>query len=141
MDDIDSKLMALLAENARAPVAILARDLQLARTTVQARIERLERRGLITGYTIRRGQAARAGLRATVLISVEPRMGASVLARLKSLPDVTSAHTTTGRFDMIATLQAPTSEALDITLDHIGAAKGVKSLESLVHLTTKFDRR
>lgn len=141
MDDIDTKLMALLAQNARMPVAILARDLKLARTTVQARIERLERRGHISGYTIRRGQAGQAGLRATVLIAVEPRMGASVLARLQSLPDVTSVHTTTGRFDMIATLQAPTSEALDITLDHIGAAKGVRSLESLVQLTTKFDRR
>lgn len=140
MDDIDRQLLNLLAEDARAPVATLARSLGLARTTVQARMERLERQGHIAGYTIRRGAAARAPLRATVLISIEPRAGPTVLGRLRSLPDVRSVHTTTGRFDLIAQLEAQSSEALDDTLDRIGEAKGVKSSESLVHLSTKFDR-
>lgn len=140
MDKIDQQLMNLLAEDGRAPVATLARRLDLARTTVQARMERLERHGHIAGYTIRRGSAARAPLRATVLISIEPRSGPTVLARLKSLPDVTRVHTTTGRFDLIAQIDAKSSEALDDTLDRIGEAKGVKSSESLVHLSTKFDR-
>lgn len=140
MDEIDVKLLALLAENARAPVATLARELDLARTTVQARIERLERQGQIAGYTIRRGTAARAALRATVLITIEPRTGPAVLARLKSLPDVKRVHTTSGRFDLIVTLEAPSTETLDIALDRIGEAKGVKSSESLIHLSTKIDR-
>ncbi|TNF18493.1 MAG: Lrp/AsnC family transcriptional regulator [Rhodobacteraceae bacterium] len=140
MDETDAKLLALLAENARAPVATLARQLDLARTTVQARIERLERMGQIAGYTIRRGAAARAALRATVLITIEPRSGPAVLARLKSLPDVKRVHTTSGRFDLIATLEAPSTEALDLALDHIGEAKGVKSSESLIHLSTRIDR-
>lgn len=140
MDEIDVKLLALLAENARAPVATLARELDLARTTVQARIERLERHGQIAGYTIRRGTAARAALRATVLITIEPRTGPAVLARLKSLPDVKRVHTTSGRFDLIVTLEAPSTESLDIALDRIGEAKGVKSSESLIHLSTKIDR-
>lgn len=140
MDETDVKLLALLAENARAPVATLARDLDLARTTVQARIERLERQGQIAGYTIRRGAAARTALRATVLITIEPRTGPAVLARLKSLPDVKRVHTTSGRFDLIVTLEAVSTEALDIALDRIGEAKGVKSSESLIHLSTKIDR-
>lgn len=139
-DEIDARLLALLSEDARAPVATLARKLTLARTTVQARIERLERSGHIAGYTIRKGRAARPLLRATVLISIEPRSGPAVLTRLKALPNVTLVHTTTGRFDMIAMVEASSSETLDETLDHIGAAKGVRSSESLVHLSTKIDR-
>lgn len=140
IDETDRKLLALLAENARCPVATLARRLNLARTTVQARIERLESRGVIAGYTLRLGQPMRASIRATVLISIEPRSQPTVMARLRALPVVEQVHTTTGRFDLIATLTAPTTEALDTTLDSIAEAKGVRNSESLIHLTTKIDR-
>ena len=79
-------------------------------------------------------------MRATVLISIEPRSGPAVLARLKVLSGVEQVHTTSGRWDLIALLSAPTTEALDDTLDDIGAAKGVRSSESLIHLSTKIDR-
>ncbi len=140
IDETDSRLIALLSENARAPVSTLARKLSLARTTVQARIERLETSGAIAGYTIRKGALSRPPLRATVLISIEPRSGPAVLARLSALPNVEQVHTTSGRWDLIATLSAPDTETLDRTLDEIGAAKGVKGSESLIHLSTKIDR-
>lgn len=140
LDDTDRTLLSLLAENARLPVAILARRLGLARTTVQARIERLETQGVIAGYTIRTGQHLRPLIRATALVSIEPRAGPAVLARLRSLPEVETAHTTTGRFDLIIQIAAPSTEALDATLDSIGTTKGVRSSESLIHLTTRIDR-
>ncbi|WP_296764324.1 Lrp/AsnC family transcriptional regulator [Sediminimonas sp.] len=139
-DETDAALMALLAENARLPVATLARRLGLARTTVQARIDRLEAGGAIAGYTLRRGAQARPPLHATALLSVEPRAGAAVLARLKTLSQVKRVHTASGRFDMIVELAADSTAALDETLDRIGEAKGVRSSESLIHLSTKLDR-
>ncbi|ARE82589.1 Transcriptional regulator, AsnC family protein [Roseovarius sp. EC-HK134] len=139
-DETDRALIALLQENARLPVATLARRLGLARTTVQARLERLENAGIITGYSVRLSQSARPALRATALVSIEPRSGPAVLARLKSLPQVRRVHTTSGRFDLIVTLEAETTEALDETLDRIGEAKGVRGSESLIHLSTKLDR-
>ena len=140
IDETDAALMGLLAENARLPVATLARRLGLARTTVQARIERLESTGAIAGYTLRRGARARPPLHATALLSVEPRAGAAVLARLKTLPQVTRVHTTSGRFDMIVNLAADSTEVLDDTLDRIGETRGVRSSESLIHLSTRLDR-
>lgn len=140
IDDTDQKLIALLEENARAPVSALARRMGLARTTVQARLDRLENTGVITGYAVQLNDQARAALRATVLVSIEPRSGPTVLARLKSLPDVRRVHTTSGRWDLVVTLQAATTEALDDTLDRIGEAKGVRSSESLIHLSTKLRR-
>ncbi|ETX27411.1 Lrp/AsnC family transcriptional regulator [Roseivivax isoporae] len=141
IDETDAELMRLLAGNARLPVATLARRLGLARTTVQARIERLERDGAIAGYTLRRGAAARAAIRATVLVSIEPRAAAGVLTRLRALRGVEACHTTSGRFDMILEVAADSTAELDRTLDEIGDAQGVRGSESLIHLTTKIDRR
>ena len=55
LDETDCKLLALLRTNAREPVASLARSLDMARSTVQERLERLEKAGTIAGYTIREG--------------------------------------------------------------------------------------
>ena len=140
IDETDQALITLLGENARAPVALLARKLGLARTTVQARLDRLETSGTIQGYSVRLNPSARAPLRATALVSIEPRSAPAVLSRLNSLREVRRVHTTSGRFDLIVTLEAATTERLDETLDRIGEAKGVRSSESLIHLSTKLDR-
>ncbi|MEM9581399.1 MAG: Lrp/AsnC family transcriptional regulator [Pseudomonadota bacterium] len=140
IDDKDTQLIALLRRDARAPVSSLARDLGLARTTVQARIERLERQGYITGYTLREGRNAQPMLQATALLSIEPRSGPAVLTVLKSLPQVETVHTVSGRVDLIVTLAASDTQTLDRVLDEIGTTRGVQSSESLIHLTTKIDR-
>ncbi len=140
LDDTDRILISLLKDNARTPVATLARRLGLARTTVQARLERLEGSGAIQGYTLRLNPSLQAPLRATALLSIEPRSAPAILAQLEILPSVRSVHTTSGRFDLIISLEAQTTEALDETLDRIGESKGVKGSESLIHLSTKLDR-
>lgn len=140
IDATDTQLLTLLRDNARTPVAELARALGLARTTVQARIERLENTGVITGYTLRASAATRPTLCATVLVSIEPRSAPAVLDRLRSLPGVETVHTTSGRFDLLVRITAATTSELDATLDRIGEARGVHSSESLIHLTTKIDR-
>ncbi|MEP2533920.1 MULTISPECIES: Lrp/AsnC family transcriptional regulator [Roseobacteraceae] len=140
LDEIDHKLLSLLSENARAPVATLARQLTLARTTVQTRIDRLEQSGAIAGYTVTLGAAARPRIRATALVSIELRAGPSVLQKLKTLAAVETVHTCSGRVDLIVQLAADTTTELDETLDKIGETKGVRSSESLIHLSTKLNR-
>ncbi len=142
MDETDRTILALLNENARMPVALLARRLGLARSTVQARLERLETRGIIKGYALRLGTAAgKEKIRATVLISIEPRATPAVLSRLKKLVQIRAAHTASGRFDMVLEIAADSTDELDKTLDSIGEIDGVKSSESLIHLSTRIDRR
>ena len=141
MDETDESLLSLLKGNARLPVASLAQTLGLARSTVQSRLERLERRGVIAGYTVRVGpEATRSTIHATALLQIEPRSLPTVLSRLKALPEVARVHTTSGRFDLIVRLAAASTRALDAALDAIGEAPGVKSSESLVHLSTRIDR-
>mgnify|MGYP000397722223 CR=1 FL=1 len=141
MDDLDRALILQLQANARLPLATLARRLGVARTTVQARLERLETAGSIAGYTIKLGrEAAQPLIRASVLVSIEPRNQAAILSRLRAIPEVERAYTTSGRFDLLLQVSAPTTEQLDAVLDGIGALPGVKSSESLIHLTTRIDR-
>ena len=87
------------------------------------------------------GDAARGDrIRATVLISIEPRSTPAVLARLKTLTQVEAAHTASGRWDMVLQLAAPSTALLDEVLDAIGEIDGVKGSESLIHLSTRIDR-
>ena len=141
MDEIDRSILALLGADARMSVALLARRLKVARSTIQARLERLETTGIIGGYTLKLGEAARQGrIRASILLSIEARAQAGIVTRLKSIPEVERAITTSGRFDLLLQIAAPNTQVLDQVLDEIGTITGVLSSESLIHLSTKIDR-
>ncbi len=141
MDDLDRNILGLLGADARMSVATLARRLKVARSTIQARLERLETTGIIAGYTLKLGEEARQGrLRASVLLTIEPRSQAAILSRLKSIAEVERVFTTSGRFDLLMQIAAPNTQVLDQVLDQIGALTGVKSSESLIHLSTRIDR-
>lgn len=141
MDDLDRGIVAQLSQDARMSVAVLARRLKVARSTVQARLERLESSGAIAGYTLRLGDCARQGrIRATCLLAIEPRSQSAIIARLRALPEVEQVHTTSGRVDLLLHLAAESTSQLDDVLDHIGGLTGVRSSESLIHLSTKLDR-
>lgn len=140
-DTIDQNLLALLRANAREPVAVLARKLNLARSTVQERIERLERRGIIAGYTIRQGVShADRQILAHVMISVDPKMAASVTSDLKKMPEVRTLAAISGTYDLMAELEAETTARIDAVLDAIGHLKGVQKTMSSIVLSVKFER-
>jgi DNA-binding Lrp family transcriptional regulator len=141
MDDLDQRLLAALAADSSTSTSRLARRFKVARSTVQARIERMESNGTIAGYTVKLGNVALARrIKATVLANIEPRETAGVVQRLRALPEVEIVHTTTGRFDLILQVAADTTTALDEVLDKVGMIPGVRGSESLIQLTTKFDR-
>ncbi|MBM3615840.1 MAG: Lrp/AsnC family transcriptional regulator [Alphaproteobacteria bacterium] len=141
MDDVDRNILTLLGADARMSVATLARRLKVARSTIQARLERLETSGIIAGYTLKLGEAGRQGrLRASVLLTIEPRSQAAILTRLKGINEVERVFTTSGRFDLLLQVAASNTQVLDSVLDQIGALTGVKSSESLIHLSTRLDR-
>ena len=141
MDDLDDHLLARLRDNARAPVAELARALGLSRTTVQSRLARLERSGIIAGYAVRLAGAYEEGrVHAFIMLTVEPKQAAAVTAALKRLPGVRRLQSVSGPFDMIATVEAAGVAEMDAVIDEIGSVKGVERTNSSIVLSTKFDR-
>ena len=137
IDDTDRELLALLRQDARMPVATLAAKLKVARGTVQNRMKRLEREGVIVGYTVRvKPQAEAHRIRALMTIVVEGNRGAEVLHALRGHPNVTGLHSTNGRWDLIAELRAESLEAFDRALGNIRLIDGIASTETSLLLST-----
>src|SRR5256885_1947938 len=112
--DADRALIALLRENARASTAELARRLGVSRTTLQSRIERLERRGIIAGYRVALSEDyEKSQVRAHILVIAAPKLSSRVEAALRGMPSVRTLHSVSGNFDLIAIVEAPTIHALD----------------------------
>ena len=140
-DDTDARLIDLLRANARMPIAVLARRLGVARSTVQGRLERLERSGLIRGYTVQLAPAVGARqVQAHAMIAVEPQQQALVERTLRAMPAVTTLLTVSGSYDLIAMLAAESTEALDAALDELRECPGVKSTTTSVVLSKRFER-
>ena len=140
-DQTDRDLIALLQADARAPTADLARRLGIARTTVVARLARLQRDGVIAGFTTRLGtDAARPSVMAHVGITLEPRRGRDVQTRLHKLVEVTQLYSVSGEFDLIAVLRADSTARLDALLDRIRDIDGVLKTNTSVVLSVRIDR-
>lgn len=140
-DALDQDLLALLAVTARASTADLARALKVARTTIVARLARLEREGIVSGYTVRlRQDLAQQGLSAFVGITVQPRAGADVVKLLLRFPEVKQLDSVSGQFDYMALLRAESAERLDALLDRIRALEGVQQTTTSVVLSRRIDR-
>ena len=141
MTENDRKLIALLRANAREPTASLARKLGLARSTVQERIARLEREGLIKGYTVRVSEEAEARkLRAIVMMTADAKQADRVASELKKMSEVRSLSAVSGAYDMIAVVETDTPARMDAMLDRIGRAHGVARTVSSIILSEKFSR-
>ncbi|RMF09221.1 MAG: Lrp/AsnC family transcriptional regulator [Alphaproteobacteria bacterium] len=141
MDDTDRKLITLLEADARQPTAVLARKLGLSRSTVQDRMRRLERRGIIGGYTIRlNDEFARRLITAHVMISVNPKFADRVVHALKQMAGLRALHAVSGVYDLIALIRAETTMEIDAMLDEIGAIDGIDKTVSSIVLSTKFER-
>ncbi|AZO54372.1 Lrp/AsnC family transcriptional regulator [Mesorhizobium sp. M8A.F.Ca.ET.208.01.1.1] len=137
----DRELLDLLGENARAPVASLAKKLGLSRTTVQARLDRLEREGVIAGYNVRLSDAYQSGLaKAHVMITLAPKVLSQVCVSLQAIHGVKSLHSVSGTFDLIAVLEAPSISELDQLVDGIGMIDGVERTLSSIIMSTRLSR-
>ncbi|GAB2515909.1 Lrp/AsnC family transcriptional regulator [Lysobacter humi (ex Lee et al. 2017)] len=140
-NESDEALLSVLRENARASTAQIARRLGLSRTTVQSRIDRLERDGVIAGYTVRVADGVERGyIRAHIMITVLPRHMAAVSEALRALPEVRALHSVSGPFDLMALGVVPSVEAMDALTDRIGAIDGVERTTSAIILSAKFER-
>ena len=125
LDDLDRHLLTLLQANAREPAANLARKLKVARTTVVARIARLEQ----------------AAVRAFCGLSVNAKSAPVIIKALGRLPEVEEVWAVSGQFDYMVLLRCSSPEQLDTLLDQMGQIDGVNQTQTSIVLSRKIDRR
>ena len=140
-DSIDLQLLALLRDDSRRAVSDLATALGVSRGSIYAAIERLERAGTITGYTVRLGaDYDMRMIRAHVMIKVFPKVTHQTQEELAAMPEVTSLFAISGQHDFIAIVEAPHVNRLNDLIDAIGMLEGVEKTTSSIILATKLQR-
>lgn len=137
IDDTDRKLIALLRQDARLPVATLASKLGVSRGTITNRLRKLEDEQLIVGYTVRlKPDAEPNQIRAWMGVLVEGNQTRAVTASLLGEPGVEALHDTNGRWDLLAELRAESMAELSKVLERIRLIKGIANTETNILLAT-----
>jgi Lrp/AsnC family transcriptional regulator, leucine-responsive regulatory protein len=131
LDAIDRKLLALLQADARASFTALARDAGLSRTAIQERMTRLERDGVILGYTVRIAERPQApATRAILSLKIRTRPCAVVLDRFRNWPEVVACYSLAGPVDAMLIVETKDAPALSQFVDRLSAVPGVGEVET-----------
>lgn len=137
LDAVDLDLLRLLAGDARMSQRRLARDLGMSPPAVGERVARLERSGVIRGYTVEIGWAE-AGFPVTVFLTITAVQGhslAPIIERLRELPEVAEVSLVTGAIDLLARLVVRDHNHLQkLLLERVWQITGVQRTETLVTL-------
>jgi DNA-binding Lrp family transcriptional regulator len=143
VDHLDAALIELLAAEPRVGVLEASKRLRVARGTVQARLERLQDRGVITGYGPEVDPAA-LGYEVTAFVTLEIRQAGGhdpVAERLAAIPEVLEVHTITGAGDMLCRVVARSNADLQRVIDAIVSAEGVVRSATLISLAAQVPYR
>jgi len=141
LDNVDERLLGLLRDDARQPIAQLAKELGISRGQLYSRLSRLEEIGVVAGYTVRLGAAfAGSRVRAHMMIKTLPRCHREVEQALAKITQVQAIHAISGEYDVIAMLETEDSAQLNDLIDDIGLLEGIERTTTSVILATKTER-
>src|SRR5215212_3343304 len=136
IDDLDARLILALADVPRAGIMELARRLTVARGTVQARLDKLQGRGVITGFGPDLDLRV-IGYTVLAFVTLEIAQGrlADVTAHLAGIPEVLEAHATTGPGDLHCRVVARTNEHLQQVINAVLEVDGIMRTTTQIALT------
>ena len=143
LDGLDTRIVLLFSREPRIGVLEASRRLGVARGTVQARLDRLERAGAITSWAPQVDPAA-IGFPVAAFATLEIAQAAGhgpVAEHLRTIPEVLEAHTITGGADMMLRLVARSNTDLERVIDQVVAAPSVRRASTVIALTTEIAPR
>lgn len=143
LDALDAQIVTLFATDPRIGVLEASRRLGVARGTVQARLERLEARGVVTSWAPTLDPAALGyPVTAFAMLEISQRYGhAPVSEHLRQIPEVLEAHTVTGATDMMVRLVARSNADLQRVIDEVVASIDVVRASTVIVLATEIPPR
>jgi len=138
IDELDARIVELLTVEPRIGVLEASRRLGVARGTIQARLDRMQHRGVITGYGPDIDPAA-IGHAVTAFVTLELTQGGGrdqVNARLADIDEILEAHTITGAGDVLCRVVARDNTDLQRVIDAIVDVPGVVRTATVIALAT-----
>ena len=137
MDALDARLLLLLTDEPRLGVLECSRRLGVARGTVQARMDRLEARGVLVGFPPALDLAAMGyGLTAFAVLEIAQGKRASVAGRLRDIPEVCEVHATTSEGDLLVRMVAKDNDDLQRVIDQVVDVEWVRRTSTSIALST-----
>jgi DNA-binding Lrp family transcriptional regulator len=143
IDALDAKLITLLRSEPRIGVLEASRRLGVARGTVQARLDKLVERGVITSFGPEVDPAA-LGFDVMAFVTLEisqPRGHEVLVEHLAAVPEVIEAHTITGSGDVLLRVVARSNADLQRVIDRVVQAEGIMRSSSVIALETQVPYR
>ncbi|MBV9951557.1 MAG: Lrp/AsnC family transcriptional regulator [Acidimicrobiia bacterium] len=142
IDELDARLITGLAETPRAGVMELARQLGVARGTIQARLDKLQARGVITGFDPDL-HLETLGYEVLAFVTLEIAQGrlSDVVDHLADIPEVIEAHSTTGPGDLHCRIVARTNEHLQNVINRVLEVNGIVRTSTQIALTEQIGFR
>jgi DNA-binding Lrp family transcriptional regulator len=136
IDALDGRIIRSLDESPRASVLELARQLGVARGTIQARLDRLQVRGIITGFgpDLDLVELGYAVLAFTTLEIAQGRLH-DVVEHLRDIPEVLEAHATSGTGDLHCRVVARTNSDLQEVINRILEVQGIDRSTTVIALS------
>jgi len=142
LDDIDLTLLRALNADGRLSASELAAKANVSRGTVYSRLERLQRAGVIRGFTVDVDEH-RLGLEVTalVLVSAGQFRWREMSSELAALPEVQFAGYLTGGFDIVLLVRVRDTDALRaFVFERLQSIQGVRSTQTLTVVEEVVDR-
>lgn len=143
MDDIDRTLLRALLADARTSFADLARQVGLSAPSVQERVRKLEREGVLRGSSATVDPHA-LGLGVAALVGLQQREGADaddIVASLRAVPEIEDCWLVAGEEAVVAKVRVADLDDLDRTLRQLRHIPGIARTRTTVVLSTPFEGR
>jgi DNA-binding Lrp family transcriptional regulator len=141
INEKDEELISILKCNARASVSDIARSLNVSRTAIQNRINKLENNGIIKSYSIELGKVYKNQLTSiNVSLKVKPNLRKNVGIALRKIHQISTIYSISGEFDLLMIIEVQTLQDLSAILEIICNLDGVERTNSSIILDTIFER-
>ncbi|MDA8435455.1 MAG: Lrp/AsnC family transcriptional regulator [Actinomycetales bacterium] len=142
VDRIDAAILELFAAEPRIGVLEASRRLRLARGTVQARLDKLSARGVVTGWGPDVDPSA-LGFPVTAFVTLEIAQAGhnEIGRRLAAIPEVLEVHTITGNGDLLCRVVARSNADLQRVIDQVVSTDGIGRTSTVIALATQVGHR
>ena len=137
-DSADYKIIQILKKNARLPISSISQEIGVSRVTVQKKIRKLEKNGIITGYTAKlNSDSFSHKVKGWILINAEANKEEKAIKSMMKLPEITGLYTTNGKWDLAAEITSTNLEDFDRAISLLRSINGILETETSLLLSSR----
>jgi Lrp/AsnC family transcriptional regulator, leucine-responsive regulatory protein len=142
LDETDRRILAVLQEDCKTPLAKIGEAVDLSAPAVTERIRKLEEAGIVRGYhAVLDGRKLGLDITAFIGVSIDfPKMIESFEREVNSMPDILECHHVTGGYSLLLKVKTWNTASLEGLISRLRSIRGVLRTETMIVLSTRNER-